>query len=192
MNHSNENEDLSLIREALEGNRDSFGALVDKYKDALFNFVYKLMYNRDDAMDVCQDTYLKAYTHLKEFKVEYKFSTWLYTIAINTSRNKLKRRKFAFFSIDKPVQNDDEEITDEPADTAETTEQALLKKEKNELLSEIIRSLSPDYRIPFLLKHEENRSLEEIAGITGLSTGVVKIRIHRARNILFKKFKERV
>jgi len=148
MNHSNENEDLSLIREALEGNRDSFGALVDKYKDALFNFVYKLMYNRDDAMDVCQDTYLKAYTHLKEFKVEYKFSTWLYTIAINTSRNKLKRRKFAFFSIDKPVQNDDEEITAEPADTAETTEQALLKKEKNELLSEIIRSLSPDYRIP--------------------------------------------
>ncbi|OGS17767.1 MAG: hypothetical protein A3J83_02045 [Elusimicrobia bacterium RIFOXYA2_FULL_40_6] len=186
------NEDLIFIEETLAGNRESFSCLVDKYKDRLFNLVYRFMGNKDDTMDVCQDAFLQAYTHLNTFKIDCNFSTWLFTIAVNISKNKLKRKKFLNFSIDRQVQTEDDEINNEPADKNSHSEETMLKQERAELLNEMIGSLSSDYKIPFLLKHQENRSLEEIARITNLSVGVVKIRIHRARNILYNSFKERL
>ncbi|OGS20826.1 MAG: hypothetical protein A2252_00215 [Elusimicrobia bacterium RIFOXYA2_FULL_39_19] len=191
-NNQKDNEDLFLIKEALEGNRDSFGLLVDKYKNSLFNLVYKYMGNSSDAQDICQDTFIKAYTHLNEYKINYKFSTWLFTIAANLSKNKLKRRKFIFFSIDKPIHTDEENIIAEPEDKTSNNDTFMLKLEQAGLVTEMLQSLPADYKIPFLLRHEENRSLEEIAQITNLSVGVVKIRIHRARMRLLKKYKEKL
>ena len=86
--------DIDIIRRVLEGNRDSYALIVDKYKGPIFNLTYRMTGSYDDASDLAQETFIRAYKNLSRFNTEKKFFTWLYTISLNLIRNHLKERNF--------------------------------------------------------------------------------------------------
>jgi len=187
-------DDLVLIKEVLDGNRDAFTLLIEKYKDKIFNYSYRLSGNRNDAEDIVQDTFINAYSHLDKFKIEYKFSTWLFTIATNITKNKLKRKKVICYTLDVPVdtENDEHLSREQVMASPDTAESNIESEEKSRFVSEMLNWLPEKYRVPFLLKHKEEYSYEEIAGMIKESVSTVKIRIYRAREMLTGKFKDRM
>ena len=186
-------DDLVLIKETIDGNKDAFAMLVEKYQDRIFNYSYQLVGNKQDAEDITQETFIKGYAHLRGFKIEYKLLSWLYTIATNITKNRIKRNKIVCYNLDVPnVTDTGEMIRDVPDTRSDTPESSVDKSVTAQLVSEMLGSLPDQYRPPFLLKHKEQLSYEEIAGILKLPVSTVKIRVYRAREWLLKKYKDKV
>lgn len=184
--------ELELIRVILSGETALFSRLIDAHKDRVFNFIYRLTGNYQEAEDITQEAFITAFQKLNNFKIQFKFTTWLFTIARNIAYNHLKRRNIVrFFSLDKANEMDDgSEIPWEFADTALTPEQICIKKEEAAITNKLIQELDRKYREIFLLRYQEDLSYTEIAEITGLPLGTVEIRLHRAAKQLARKYKE--
>ena len=186
------NIDLELIRLTLSGDESAFGQIIDAYKARIFNLVYRMVNNYQESEDILQETFVKAYTRLSDFKVQNDFFPWLSTIALNITRNKLKRKKILkFFSLDWSSETDEDEDNRkwEFADTALTPEQEAIKKEETEQAQELIYNLPVKYKEVFLLRNMEEMSYEDIAKITRLPVGTVKTKLHRAVKMLEKGYK---
>jgi len=187
MNNQNITEDIVLIKETLAGKKEAFGHLVNKYKNSIFNLAYRLSGSYHDAEDVSQETFLQAYKKLKEFKIGLKFHTWLYTIALNICRNKLKRKSILkVVSLDKPIATEDSEVIWEIPDKNASPEEILIQKEERKRIGEKVHALPLKYRSVFLLRYTEGLTYEEISQVTGLPLGTVEVRLFRARTILIK------
>jgi len=187
MNNQNITEDIVLIKETLVGKKEAFGHLVNKYKNSIFNLAYRMSGSYHDAEDISQETFLQVYKKLKEFKVGLKFHTWLYTIALNICRNRLKRKSILkVVSLDEPIETENGEVIREIPDKSVSAEEILIQKEEKKRMGEMVHALPLKYRSVFLLRYTEGLAYEEISQVTGLPLGTVEVRLFRARKILIK------
>ena len=187
----NENE-LELIKLSLSGDSDAYGCLVNSYSSRIFSIVYRMTNNYHEAEDITQETFVKAYDRLNNYKIRYKFFSWLCTIALNITRNRLRRKSILkFFSLDKrAVPGDEDSRPIELADGTLTPEEELLKKEKMGKINELVYSLPVRYREIFLMRNLEEMSYAEISRVTGLPMGTVENRLFRANKLISSKYRE--
>jgi RNA polymerase sigma-70 factor (ECF subfamily) len=180
--------DASLIARILAGERELLHELIRPYEKGLYFAAFSILQNEQDAEDAAQEAVLKALKNLHTFRAEAKFSTWLMSIAINEARARLRHaRVLKFESVDQPVEN--EEATFTPSlitDWREVPLQALERKELREMLQRAIASLSETYREVLLLRDVEDMNIADTAKVLGVSEGVVKTRLLRARLMLQK------
>ena len=177
-----ENE-ATLVAKAKEGNAEAFTVLVNQYERNIFRLAMNITSNKEDAEDVLQETFLKAYTHLGRFQGNSRFYTWVVRIAVNESLMKLrKRRSDRQVSLDEKLETDDDSLLPrEIVDWGDNPEQRYAKSEWQEILAEATQTLEPAFRTVFMLRDIEQLSTEETAEALGLSVPAVKSRLLRAR-----------
>ncbi|HZS51265.1 MAG TPA: sigma-70 family RNA polymerase sigma factor [Bryobacterales bacterium] len=177
-----------LVEQAKRGDTSAFGELVNRYERNIYRLARHITQNEDDAEDVLQETFLKAFANLDQFQGHSKFYTWLVRIAVNESLMKLRRRKAdRSVSLDEPVETGEDSMPREIAAWEENPEQKYGRAEMNAILSRAIDSLSPGFRTVFLLRDVEGFSTEETASALKLSIPAVKSRLLRARLQLREK-----
>lgn len=172
-----------LIRRVQEGDKEAFYELVRPYERAIFFAAKSVLDNEADAQDAAQEAVLKAFTHIKGFRGESKFSTWLVQIAINEARMKLrKEHRELYESLDESTANEQGDYWPKDfADWREIPIEALQRKELREALSKALASLEPKYRQVLVLRDIQHFSVAETAEALGLSGEAVRTRLHRAR-----------
>ncbi len=185
-------EDSAIIAEALAGQDRAYQRLMDKYHDAIFNFIYRMVRDREQVEDLTQEAFIKAFASLKSFNEEYAFSTWLYKIATNNSIDYIRKKKLQMFSIDKPVESKDSDFTFELPDDSYEADRELISDQRSVMLNDAIDQLPEKYRLVIRLRHVEERSYEEIAKMLKLPIGTVKAHIFRARELLYKQLRGKI
>ncbi len=181
-------DEAQLVTAAKAGDAASFSELVARYERKIFRLAQNITQNREDAEDVMQEAFLKAYTHLDGFQGDSRFYTWLVRIAVNEALMKLrKRRGGKEVSLDEPVETEEDFVPREIADWGPSPHQRYEQSQMNSILSEAIEKLEPDFRVVFLLRDVEELSTEETAKLLGLSVPAVKSRLLRARLRLRQK-----
>jgi len=178
-----------LIKQAIDGDENAYKNLLDSYRGAIFNLLYKMVRNREETEDLVQEAFIKAFKALPSFNEDYAFSTWLYKIAINNCIDHMRKKRLKTYSINKPVQSKDGEMEREFPDTSMAPDKYILSKERASIIGTAIDELPENYKIAIILRHTEEKSYEEIAEILNIPLGTVKARIFRAREMLKKKLK---
>ncbi|MHB2154565.1 sigma-70 family RNA polymerase sigma factor [Calditrichota bacterium GD2] len=179
--------DYELVKKAKAGDGRAYDQLMEMYHDAVFNIILRMVHNRQEAEDLTQETFIKAYNSINSFNEEYAFSTWLFKIATNHCIDFFRKRKLVTYSMDEPIKYKDDEIAHEYADSDPTVDKKMVDGEKSNIIKQAIEQLPDKYRMAIILRHHEEKSYEEIAEILNLPLGTVKARIFRAREML-KKF----
>jgi RNA polymerase sigma-70 factor, ECF subfamily len=175
-------DELALVEAAKKGDIGAFEELVRRYDRNVFRIAQHITQNREDAEDVVQDAFLKAYGNLAQFQGQSKFYTWLVRIAVNEALMKLRRRRpERTVSLDQDVETDEDTIPREVADWSPNPEQQYNQAELRELLQKTIQGLPSGFRTVFVLRDVEGLSTEETAEALGLSIPAVKSRLLRAR-----------
>lgn len=181
--------DENLIFAFQQGDTNAYTEIVSRYKDRLTNFVYRYVGNYDECDDIVQDTFVKVYTSKHLYKEVAKFSTWIYTIAINLAKTKLaKQQKYKTFSIS-DVYDDEDKDFDIP-DDAFTPDVDANSKFLNAHIQKALSQINENYRELVILRDIEDYSYEEIVEMTGLPMGTVKSRINRGREKLQELLKD--
>jgi RNA polymerase sigma-70 factor, ECF subfamily len=163
------------VRQAQAGNKQAFSRLVEVYQRPVYNLTYRMLGNPQEAEDAAQETFLRAYSRLRQYDGSHKFSTWILSIANHHCIDRLRKRRGSQVSIDdNPVLQNLEEPTPQP----ETT---LLDQEQAVELQSLINRLEPEYRTPLILRYWEDYSYEQIAEVMDLTVAAVKSRLFRAR-----------
>ena len=174
--------ELALVKAAQKGDVVAFEQLIKKYDRNVFRIAQHITQNREDAEDVVQDAFLKAYQKLDQFQGNSKFYTWIVRIAVNEALMKLRKRKSdKLVSMDEDVETDEGTITREFADWSPNPEQQYNQAELNDILSRTIQGLPASFRTVFVLRDVEGLSTEETAEMLALSVPAVKSRLLRAR-----------
>jgi RNA polymerase sigma-70 factor (ECF subfamily) len=181
--------DEQLINYFQEGSQDAYAELVKRYKDRLINFIYRYIGNYDECEDIVQDTLVKVYVSKHLYKEIAKFSTWIYTIAINLAKTKaIKKKRYSILSLSSAY-DDGEKDFDIP-DEGYSPEREVDSKVQDEYIQKALNSISENYRKLVILRDIEDFSYEEISEMTGLPMGTVKSRINRGREKLQKLLKK--
>jgi len=184
--------DNNLVREFIAGNDAAFTQLVTKYKDSLTNFLNVMVGNYDVAADLAQETFIRVYRNIGRYSNIYQFSTWLYRIASNLAIDEIryrKRRGQVFYNNiwDSSRTNDAERPEMQISDVRRGPREEMLRRESGQVLGDAIRSLPEKYRVAFVMKEVQELPYETIAQILKCSTGTIKSRLHRARELLQRK-----
>ena len=181
--------DQELVRQALAGNQAAYQELLQRHQKAIFAVVNKLVRNREEARDLVQETFMKAFGSLATYREEYQFSTWLHRIASNCAIDFIRKKKIEALSLDQPIQTKDSQVTLEVPDWSANPETEWVEKQRSLIIQEAIDSLPQGYKEVILYRHKEEKSYQEIAVILGIPVGTVKARIFRGRELLKKKLK---
>ena len=179
--------DHELIGQVLAGDGAAFGEIVERHENRLYNTVYRLVGSAEDARDLLQDTFVKAYENLEHFRGGSSLYTWLFRIAVNTSLSHRRRRKWVQMSA--PAGDaDDPNPGDAVADTAAADPaDPLITAETEALVQEAINDLDDEHRTVVVLRDIQHCDYHEIAEILEVPPGTVKSRLHRARMMLRDK-----
>lgn len=170
--------DRELIARTLEGDGGAFAILVDRFQRKIYRVAYAIVRNEVEADTVTQDTFIQAYTHLADFQGRSEFETWLTRIAINRSRDSLRRRRLlSFFTSDA---GEEREGFVEPVDDRPDPEREIMAHQLRAAIERAERKLSPQQKVIFRLRHYEDYSLEEIAQTLELRAGTVRAHLFRA------------
>lgn len=175
-----------IINKVLSGDAGAFKALVDAYKDLVFSIVFKVVKKREEAEEVTQDTFLKAYHALVSFKNESKFSTWLFRIAYNTAISKIRKKSITTSTIDDYV------IENYSVDEVQANLDLMEENERLMLLSKAIAQLHEDEQLLINLFYYNHQSIDEISLITGNSDANVKVKLHRIRKKMYTFMNEQM
>lgn len=168
-------EERDCIARAKKGDRDALRTLIDSHKDRLFHFVRRVVRNHHDAEEVCQDAFLKAFSSLSTFKPEYRFSTWLFTIAYRLSLNGMRRKHPLTGEVDFTALPHQGEAVDHHV--AQSEEAAYLKR----TVWSAVEGLTASQRAAIVLFYREQQSCLQIAEVLRLPVATVKSHLHRAR-----------
>jgi RNA polymerase sigma-70 factor (ECF subfamily) len=175
-------DESALVAQAKAGDQNAFAELVNRYERKIYRLAKNITRNDEDAEDVLQDAFLKAYTHLDNFKGDSKFYTWIVRIAVNEALMRLRKRKTdRSVPLDEPVDLGEETVAREIAVWEDNPEQQYSQEEWRRILDEAVESLKPDFRTVFVLRDIEELSTEETAETLGISVPAVKSRLLRAR-----------
>jgi RNA polymerase sigma-70 factor, ECF subfamily len=181
-------DESALVERARANDMPAFSELVRRYEAKIFRLAQHVTQNREDAEDVLQETFMKAYEHLDQFQGNSKFYTWIVRIAVNQALMKLRRRKTdRSVSLDEGIDTGEDTLVREVAAWGEDPEQLFSREELGEILGSAIQSLEPSYRTVFVLRDIDELSTEETAEALGLSIPAVKSRLLRARLQLREK-----
>ncbi len=191
--NTSDQDDTELLKAFRGRERDMFDTLVLKHQNRVFNLCYRLLGDYEEANDCAQETFVKAYRSLGRFRFKSTFSTWLYAIAVNTCKNRVKsseyRHRKKMVRLGNPVETENGSYTVEVGDESQSPVKKLEKKETGELIQEAINSLPEEQRTVIVLRDIQGISYEEIARITGYNPGTVKSKIARAREKLRESLK---
>jgi RNA polymerase sigma factor (sigma-70 family) len=178
-------EDRDIIARVLNGDHQSYSILVQRYQSYVFTISLRYVKSREDAEEVAQDVFVKAYRSLADFKGTAKFSTWLYTITTTTCISFLRKKKLEVHSLDN-------EKVFEVADNVDSGMRAnqIEQKSKVNMVNEAIKMLSPDDAQIIVLFYKGEQTLEEIAQVLGKEPNAVKVQLHRARGRLKEKMQK--
>jgi len=174
--------DNELISQVLSGDQQAYAGLVDRYQNYVFTLALRFTKNREDAEEVSQDIFIKAYRALSDFRGASKFSTWLYTIVNTTCITFLRKKRLEVHSLD------NEKIF-EAADNQDSGMRANMIEQKSRIsmVNQAIKMLSTDDAEVITLFYKSEQTLDEIAQILGIETNTAKVRLHRARTRLKEK-----
>lgn len=173
------NTDQFLIDKVLDGDNNAFGELVDRYQNFVFTIAIRILKNTEEAEEVAQDSFIKAYDSLSSFRGDSKFSTWLYRIVYHKSLDRLKMNKrHRTYEII-------EEITDDSLDHIENGLEFMLSKERTGIIKKCIDQLPEEDAAIISLFYFEEQSVKEIAMVTDLTEDNIKIKLYRSRKKLF-------
>lgn len=174
----NKRTDIELIDDVLSGDQSVYSELVKIHQSYVFSLAMRFTRKREDAEEVAQDTFVKAYRSLAQYKKESKFSTWLYTITYHTAMTHLRKKRPTTSSLD-----DDENLIQLESQSFDD-ENSAEKKSRSFYLNKAIGMLSPDDGVIITLFYKGEQSLEEIAKVMSMETNAVKVKLHRARHKL--------
>ena len=181
--------DQELIARTLGGDGAAYGLLVDRFQRKIFRVAYAIVRDESEADTITQDTFIQAYTHLARFEGRSEFETWLTRIAINRSRDSLRRRKF--ISLFTGGDDDDERtMLFEPVDERPDPEREIMARQLRVAIERAEDKLSAQQKVIFRLRHYEERPLEEIAELLGLAAGTVRAHLFRAVHKIRKELAE--
>ncbi len=176
-------DDRNLVELARQGDREAFGTLVRRHQDRAFNLAYQMLRNREDALDISQEAFARAYASLSSFKGDASFSTWLHRIVVNLAIDSLRRKeRRGATSFDDARANPEERVAEHSAPDDPAT--ALETKQVRALLARGIAQLPPAQRAVLVLREVEGMSYEEIARTVGCNLGTVMSRLFYARRKL--------
>jgi RNA polymerase sigma-70 factor, ECF subfamily len=181
-------DDHDLILRCRKGELDAFESLVIKHQKKMLNVAFRIVGNYEDACEVVQDAFFSAYNGIQRFEGRSSFSTWLCTIVINTSRNRLQQIKTASrhlqFSLDDPVATEDGSVRIEPASDCPSALEQLENKDLRRQVQRCIDALEGEFREVLVLRDIQGFSYDEISDIIKVAQGTVKSRIFRARETM--------
>lgn len=185
----------SLLRRLRDRDERAFRELLELHRDRVYNITFRMLGDSAEAEDVAQEVFISVFKTIDQFREESKFSTWLYRVAVNHCKNRIKylarRHDRKRDELDETVHQGDGAIAGAPVRAAQP-DRALEGAQMERLLQEAIGNLDDDHRIVVVLRDIEDLSIEEICDITGLPDGTVKSRLHRARLALRKKLQRHV
>jgi len=175
-------DELELVSSARKGDTGAFSTLLRRYEGKIFRLAMNITQNREDAEDVLQEAFFKAYEHLDQFQGNSKFYTWIVRIAVNQALMKLRKRKSdRSVSLDEQIDTGEDMVVREIATWDPDPEERYSQEELNTILTEAIDELAPIYRTVFTLRDVDGLSTEETADVLELSVPAVKSRLLRAR-----------
>jgi len=169
---TNEPDDITLVQGCLGGDEHAFEVLVLRYQGPIYNAVLRMVRDRDEASDLTQNAFLKAYQQLSRFDPQYKFFSWIYRIAVNESLNYVKRR------------NRQEPLEGDHASDDRSPENLLVGSEVSRHVQDALMRISADYRVVVVLRHFHDCSYEDMATILGVPEKTIKSRLFSARRQL--------
>ncbi len=186
-----ERSDRELVRECRGGNKDAFRVLVERYQRKILSVAMGMLHNQDDALEVTQEAFVKAYGNLDRFKGESSFYTWLYRIVVNLSidRRRRERRHGTVSLEDRPGGGEDLEV-DLPSQRLSDPYQQASSHELGGRIREAIEDLTPDQKAVILLREVEGLSYDEISQVMQCPKGTVMSRLHYARKVLQEKLSD--
>jgi RNA polymerase sigma factor (sigma-70 family) len=171
--------DIFYLQQIISGNARAYAFLVEKHKDMVFSIALKILHSREDAEEVAQDAFVKAYQSLSGFKNEAKFSTWLYRIVYNSAISKVRKKKLELAPLD------DTTINNYSEDNVDSNFFLVDEPDQFELLQKALQSLPEDENVIVSLFYQNENSIEDISAITGLTVANVKVKLHRIRKKLY-------
>jgi RNA polymerase sigma-70 factor (ECF subfamily) len=169
-------EEIGWIEQTLRGEQVAFGQLMHRYAGAVYNLAYRMLGDAQDAEDASQEIFLRAYTRLTSFDPTRRFSTWLLSIASNYCIDRLRRRRFAWLTLD--------DVAFSLPSHERGPERSALDHEERDRVQAALRRLPDHYRLVLVLRYWQEMSYNEIAQVTGLTESALKTRLHRARHML--------
>ncbi len=182
--------DHQLIEATKEGDETAFAEIVSRYRNPLTNFLYRMLNDYEEAVDLAQETFVRVYFAIERYHTEYAFSTYIYRIASNLAISEIRKRKrrklmslTGFFSFE------GEDVDFHPPDKKPLPDSGVLETEERSVIARAIAALPEKYRTPIVLRDVEGKSYDEIAEILELGLGTTKSRISRARGLLREKLK---
>lgn len=186
----NTQEDRILVADAKKGDNKAFAALLKKYRKPVYYMLLKMVKNADDAEDLTQEAFAKAFNSIDKFDSKYAFSTWLFRIATNNCIDFIRKKRVQTVSIDQPVEGEDGsnmrfDVKDENLDP----NQRMLKKQRKQYLNMAIERLPEKYRTLVELRYFQELSYEEVAKELQIPLGTVKAQLFRARELLSQELK---
>jgi RNA polymerase sigma-70 factor (ECF subfamily) len=173
--------DSDLVSLAKDKDSGAFGELVNRYQSRIYRLARRLTDNQEDAEDVLQEAFIRAFRAIGNFKGESKFSTWLFRITVNYAAMKRRAERTNVESLDEPIRTSDGDLARDIEAPTEDPLETLIAKEIGEHLDRAISTLSPTNRAVFVLRHVEGLSTEETRAILGISIPAIKSRLHRTR-----------
>lgn len=184
-------EDDALVKEARNGDEQSYKRLVNKYERALYYHILKMVNDKEQVEDLVQEAFVKAFDNLESYNTNYAFSTWLYRIATNHTIDYLRKKKLQTLSIDKPRKTKSGEMEMQLQDQSAQTDRSIIRKQRQNIVQHAIDELPEKYRKVIRLRHMEEKSYQEISEELNKPLGTVKAHIFRAREMLYKSLKDK-
>ena len=182
------NEDHELVSLCKKGEVDAFEVLVKKHQKRMFNIAYRMVGNYEEACEIVQDAFISAYRGMKGYKGKARFSTWLYTIVMNLSKNRLKQLKAQLhrekYSIDDPIITHGSQTHPEPASSEPSALESLEKVDIQQKVQGCINSLNDEFREVVVLRDIQGFSYDEMSDVLKVPKGTIKSRLFRARESL--------
>jgi RNA polymerase sigma-70 factor (ECF subfamily) len=182
-------EDAELIWSALQGKESAFAKLLRKYRRQVYSLALRMLGQEEDAEDAAQEAFMRAFQSLESCDRDRPFLRWIYKITYNLCVDRYRRKKPFAISLDQTM--GEEELQIELVDGSPSPDELVRRRDEQRMLTELLYSLPPRYRVVVVLRHQEDLSYEAIAEILGLPLGTVKARMHRAHNLLRKKLRRR-
>ncbi|MBK7705236.1 MAG: sigma-70 family RNA polymerase sigma factor [Acidobacteria bacterium] len=183
--------DHQLIEVVKNGDESAFGEIVERYRNPLTNYLFRMLGDYEEAVDLAQESFVRVYFALDRYHTDYAFSTYIYRIATNLAISEIRRRRRRkLMSLATFFQNDEEDGGElHPVDQRALPDGNLLDAERKRAIEKAITALPDKYRAPIVLREVQELSYEDVAAVLGLGLGTTKSRISRARALLREKLK---
>jgi RNA polymerase sigma factor (sigma-70 family) len=179
-------EDYLLVMAAIAGDQQAYSTLLDRYRPSVYNHLFKMVRNHDDAEDLTNEAFGNAFNKLSTYAPHYAFSTWLFKIAVNNCIDHIRKKRMHFLSIDQPMEsNGDRDFTGTIRNYARNPEEEIIRQQRLQMVRSVLGQLSTKYRLMIELRYYEELSYEEIATELEIPLGTVKAQLFRAKEMLY-------